>query len=313
VPGWIDFSQSERTGLGVRVGSTFLDYELFGEFCALNLLLQIFMFQHAATKTRRAMIAGLMVLTLYCLLATITRGAILAFVAGLVYLAWLCRRRLNFVKLSTSTILVVGIIVGGDAVISTFTHSTSVINRLERSELKNGMPDSRAPAWIAVWNKVLDSPIIGHGPYYSIERGLGLEWWPHNVYLYYAYIIGFVGLFFFVWFLRELWIMTRPRAPSFGHGTYMETATVLARVLLFTFMLDQTKIDYLRNGTYSFFAWFLFGLVYAVGNVARAEEKERALAPYDPAAAPQRPPRVRSTAAASPRLAVSATPAVPPR
>jgi len=90
--------------------------------------------------------------------------------------------------------------------------------------------------------------------------------------------VGIVGLFFFLWILRELWIISRPRAPSLGDGTYVQTATVLIRVLLFTFMLDQTKIDYLRNGTYSFFAWFLFGLVYAVGNVARAEEKERALA-----------------------------------
>lgn len=312
VPGWIDFSGSERTGLGVRVGSTFHDYELFAEFCAINLILQIFMFQKAGTKTRRAMVAGLMMLTLYCLLATITRGAIIAFLAGLVYLAWLCRRRLNFVKLTSATILIVGIIVGADTAISTFTHSTSVINRLERSELKNGMPDSRAPAWIAVWNKVLDSPLIGHGPYYSIEKGLGLEWWPHNVYLYYAYIVGFVGLFFFIWILRELWIVTRPRAPSFGDGTYMQTATVLARVLLFTFMLDQTKIDYLRNGTYSFFAWFLFGLVYAVGNVARSEERAHALAPVE-SATTQHPPRVRSTPATAPRLAVSATPAVPPR
>jgi len=313
VPGWIDFTNSVRTGLGVRVGSTFLDYELFAEYCALNLILQIFMLQHASTKTRKAMVAGLMILTLYCLFGTITRGAIVAFLAGLVYLAWLSRTRLNFVKLTTSTFLVVGLIVGGDFVVSTLTHSTSVINRLERSTLTNGMPDSRAPAWIAVWDKVLDSPLIGHGPYYSIEKGLGLEWWPHNVYLYYAYIVGFVGLFFFLWILRELWIISRPRAPSFGSGTYIETATVLIRVLLFVFMLDQVKIDYLRNGTYSFFAWFLFGLVLAVSNVARAEARATATVGGELQVVPPRPQRVRQTPAAAPRLAVSSHPAVPPR
>jgi O-antigen ligase len=313
VPGWIDFSQSIRTGLGVRVGSTFMDYELFAEYCAINLFIQIFMFQHEKTRSRRAFVLGLMLLTFYCLLGTITRGAIVSFIAGMVYLAWLCRTRLNFIKLTTAVTLVVGIIVGGDFIVSTMTKSTSVINRLERSTLNNGMPDSRAPAWIAVWDKVLDSPIIGHGPYYSIEKGLGLEWWPHNVYLYYAYIVGFVGLFFFLWILRELWIASRPRAPSFGSGTYIETATVLIRVLLFVFMLDQVKIDYLRNGTYSFFAWFLFGLVLAVSNVARAEA--RAVAPVggDLQMVPPRPQRVRQTPATAPRLAVSSHPAVPPR
>jgi len=313
VRGWIDFVNTEvsATGQGVRVGSTFLDYELFGEFCALNLVLQIFVFQHATTRTRRAMLAGLMLLTFYCLFATITRGAIVTFMVGLIYLAWLSRTRLNFVKVTSATCLIVGLIGGGDYVVGHFTKSGSVLTRLFASKLQNGMPDSRAPAWKAVWEKVLDSPIIGHGPYYSIEKGLGLEWWPHNVYLYYAYITGFVGLAFFLWILRELWIKSRPRAASFGSGTYIDGATVLIRVLLFMFMLDQTKIDYLRNGTYSFFAWFLFGLVLAVSNVADLEGAAAQARQGAPAAVPDtgraRPANV------PPRLGVSAVPAVPPR
>ena len=312
VPGWIDFTETRATfGLGVRIGSTFLDYELFGEFCAINIILQIFMFQHADSRSRKAVFAGLMVLTFYCLLATVTRGAIVTFMAGMIYLAWLTRARLNFIKLTTSVCLVVGVIGGGDFIVSHFTNSDSVLTRLFASQIRNGVPDSRAPAWAAVWAEVIKSPIIGHGPYYSIEKGLGLEWWPHNVYLYYAYITGFVGLFFFLWILRELWITSKPMAASFGSGTYIQSATVLVRLMLFMFMLDQTKIDYLRNATYSFFTWFLFGLIFAVGNVARLEANS--LAGVE-GAAPARPQRVRAQGAAgSPRMSVSATPAVPLR
>ena len=39
------------SGSGVRVGSTFLDYELFGEYCALNLFLQMFLFTRATTQS----------------------------------------------------------------------------------------------------------------------------------------------------------------------------------------------------------------------------------------------------------------------
>lgn len=314
IPGWIDFSATYSTGHGVRVGSTFLDYELFGEYCALNLIVQLFMLQHASSVSRKAMIGGLMVLTFYCLLATVTRGALITFMAGLVYLAWLSRTRLSLAKLTAAVCLVVGLIAGGDFVMSTFTASDSVLERLFKSELVNGMPDTRGAAWIAVWEEVMKSPVIGHGPYYSIEKGMGLEWWPHNVYLYYAYIVGFVGLFFFLWILRELWRASRPLVASMNSGTYIQGTTVLVRVLLFMFMLDQTKIDYLRNGTYSFFVWFLFGLILAISNVARLEAAQP-LALIDRAEPePAAPERVRASAAVSSRrMAVSATPAVSPR
>jgi len=122
-----------------------------------------------------------------------------------------------------------------------------------------------------------------------------------------------VGLFFFLWILRELWITSKPMAASFGSGTYIQSATVLVRVMLFMFILDQTKIDYLRNGTYSFFVWFLFGLILAVCNVARLEANSLAVVE---GVAPARPllERVRAQGAAgSPRMSVSATPAVPLR
>ena len=314
VAGWIDFNQTRAPlGLGARLGSTFLDYELFGEYCAINIVLQIFMFQHAPSRSRKGIFAGLMVLTFYCLLATVTRGAIITIIAGLIYLAWLSRARLNFIKVTTATCLVVGLIGGGDFIVSHFTSSDSVLTRLFASQLKNGVPDSRAGAWTAVWAEIVKSPVIGHGPYYSIEKGLGLQWWPHNVYLYYAYITGFVGLFFFLWILRELWITSKPMAASFGSGTYIQSATVLVRVMLFMFILDQTKIDYLRNGTYSFFVWFLFGLILAVCNVARLEANSLAVVE---GVAPARPllERVRAQGAAgSPRMSVSTTPAVPLR
>jgi putative inorganic carbon (HCO3(-)) transporter len=307
IPGWISFSGSVMTGHGVRIGSTFLDYELFGEYCALNLMIQFFLFTRATTKTRRWLIVGLMLLTFYCLFATVTRGALITFMAGLVYLAWLSRHRLNFVKLTTAVALAVGLLLGGDYVASHVTNSSSTLERLFVTKLENGMPDSRAPAWKAVWKEVEEKPLIGHGPYYSLEEGLGLQWWPHNVYLYYAYIVGLVGLFFFLWILRALWQSSRPLAASLGSGTYVEGATVVMRVVLFMFMLDQLKIDYLRNGTYSFFVWFLFGLILAVHQVAL---RERALpvaveADREPAL---RPPTVRPVAAA--RQAVAASPAV---
>ena len=307
IPGWIEFSGGyEFVEQGVRIGSTFLDFELFAEFCTLNLLLQIFLLQRAKTKSRRFAIAALMGLTLFCLFATVTRGAILSLSAGLVYLLWLSRRRVNFVRLVGLGAVAVVLVLGADQFVSRFTRSASVLERLMGTELKGGVvPETRAGVWEQAINNILDHPVIGHGPYYPAERGLVTLYWPHSLYLFYAYIVGAVGLAFFLWILATLWKATRPRAASPGSGTWIEGATVIFRVMLLTFMVDQIKIEYLRNERYSYFVWMMFGLMMAIGNVARTEAAQRQASSEGPAIHPG------TTLRPGPRPgAVSARPAI---
>ena len=314
IPGWIDLGASEGMTSSIRVGSTFLDYELFGEYCVLNLFLQMFLFTRATSNTRRWLLTGTMLLTFYCLFATVTRGALISFLAGSAYLLWLSRERLNFVKLVMILSLSIGMIAGADFVVANFTNSDSVLERLFGTKIENGIPDTRAGAWKMAAENIAAKPIIGHGPYYADRRGVEVQWWPHNVYLFYGYIVGLVGLAFFLWFLWELWRITRPRALSLGSGTYLQGGSLLARVLLFTFMIDQTKIDYLRNPRYSFFVWMLFGLLYAMGRAARDEAAQPALAPVALDATPPRPAVARAGVALRPAIQrVSAAPAVPNR
>src|SRR4029079_6487819 len=128
--------------------------------------------------------------------------------------------------------------------------------------------DSRVGAWTYSTKYISEHPIIGHGTYYSIEKGLEARWWPHNVYLYYASIVGILGLSCFLWFLWELWKVTTPRTESLGSGSYVQRARLFFRVVLVMFMIDETKIEYLRNERYSFFIWFFFGLLVAVATAA---------------------------------------------
>ncbi len=102
-------------------------------------------------------------------------------------------------------------------------------------------------------------------------------------------------------------------APSLGSGTYIEGATLLTRVMLFTFMIDQIKIDYLRNTNYSFFVWFLFGLMFAISRVARSEAGVRIMsAQAEPMSAAARTSTLPDRVAQRPAIPrVSSRPAVP--
>jgi O-antigen ligase len=271
IPGWIEFGDTVKSGHGVRIGSTFLDYELFGEYCALNLMLQAFLFTRASSKSRKFALVAIMTLTFFCLFATVTRGALLTMFVGILYATWMSRRRLNFQKLVIGAAVVVGLFAGADFVVSTFSNGGSVLNRLGKTEFYGGVPDSRVGAWDYATKYIAEHPLIGHGTYYNIERGLETRWWPHNLYLYYASIVGLIGLSFFLWFLWDMWTLSRPRALSLGSGSYLQGARLAFRVMLVMFMADQIKIEYLRNERYSFFVWFFFGLVVAVSNAARKE------------------------------------------
>lgn len=316
IPGWISFSETVGGhGSGVRVGSTFLDYELFGEYCALNLFLQLFQWTRATSNSRRWVLVGIMLLTFFCLFSTVTRGAILSFMVGSVYLMWLSRRRLNFPRLVGAVALVAGLVLGADFVVSNFTNSDSVLDRLFTTKLENGVPDTRAGVWKQSFSNILKKPIIGHGPYMAPRIGVEVQYWPHNVYLFYAYIVGFVGLAFYLWFLWQLWRATRPRTLSLGEGSFSAGTTLLARVMLFTFIIDQIKIDYLRNARYSFFIWLLFGILWAIGRVAR-DEAAAERTTHRPGDAPgrlpeSRPVRIGAVATRPAIHRVAITPAVP--
>jgi len=45
--------------------------------------------------------------------------------------------------------------------------------------------------------------------------------------------------------------------------------------VLIIFLFDQIKIEYLRNSKYTYFIWFLFGLIVATHNIIIKQRSER--------------------------------------
>src|SRR5207244_3516077 len=84
-------------------------------------------------------------------------------------------------------------------------------------------------------------------------------WWPHNVYLFIANLVGFPGLGFFLMILAGLFVILRPQVDDMKHASYADAYLILARTQLIVFMFNELKIDYLRNDIYQFQVWQLFG------------------------------------------------------
>lgn len=282
IRGWIQVGAIPRSELnlhGVRVGSSFNDFELLSEYCALTLLLVAFRLVRASSVTRKFFYGALGLLNSFVLFATVTRGAIISLTVGLLYLAFLLRRRIRFVPIVLIAALAIGLFFGMDFFVSTYTRSGSLVERLSETKLVGGwMPESRAGAWENGWARVMVHPIIGQGPYYADIPGYAWTW-PHNGYLYIANLVGLVGLGFFLWIILGLWRTTQPMVDDLAHGDYAQAFLVIARVQLLVFLVDQMKIDFARNSIYSCQVWLMFACFAAAAQIARATPRSPQEAP----------------------------------
>jgi O-antigen ligase len=262
--------QSSLTDL--RVGSAFLDYELLCEYCALNLLLVLFLFMRARSLLPRLAYGGLLLFLTFVLFTTVTRGGFIALAVGLLYLAWQVRRRLTFVGV---TVTLAAIVVGAfvmNAYVATSTQSGNLFERLFTSQVKGLVPDTRSVVWPMAWERIFEHPLLGHGPRWELLSGNVMYHWPHSLYLFVANNAGFLGLAAMLWLLWTLFRITRPvnddlRSPD-ALGSYL----LVARAQMVIFLVDQIKVEYMRNMVYEFQVWVMFALMVAASQAVRRRE-----------------------------------------
>lgn len=277
IPGWIDFREKIAEGIDVhnlRVGGPFFDFEQMADFCAVSTLFVMFLFVRSRSTRSRFIYGGLLILVTFMQFATVTRGGIIALVLGMVFLAWVLRRRITFVQLLVAAASLAAVLAAMDFLVANFTTSGDLFKRLmdpQTLRFKNGLPEGRAGTWTQAFGRMMEHPIIGHGPYYSLERGLTFWYWPHNVYLYIGNLVGLFGLSFFLWILWRLWRISRPATTDLREGSYAAVYLVFGHVQLLVFMIDQLKIDYLRSPIYQFQVWVMFAFLVAAAQLAHAK------------------------------------------
>ena len=272
IPGLLDFRGTLGTDFNtrdVRVGASFRDYELLSEYCGITFLLTLFMWVRARSQTQRWLLTLYGLFSLYTLFTTVTRGIVVALAIALPYLFFVIRRRLNAVRFLTGLAAILVISVVMNFFVARYTNSGDLFLRMSETRVVHGVvPEARAGTWLNAWERALVHPILGQGPLYRELPGYEL-WWPHNVYLFIANLIGFPGLLFFVLLLAGLVKILRPVVDDLRHASYADAYLIVARTQLFVFMLNEFKIDFLRNPIYIFQVWMWFGTWTAAYLVSR--------------------------------------------
>lgn len=269
--GWIEFRGTRGevfSQRNIRIAGPFFDYELLAEYSALNVPLIVFWMARARNVASRTFYGGMLLVAAFVMFATVTRGAMISLACVIPLMLWRTRRRLRVVPMGIVLASVSALFFGMNFYVSHFTRSGDLLKRLTGTQIIHGIPDSRTMTWPRAWQRMLEHPIIGHGPYYSVEHGLSYWYWPHNIYLYIGNLVGFVGLAFFLWMLFKLVVVTWPKTDNPNHPSYAEGYMLVANAQILLFIIDQVKIEYLRNMVYQYQVWLLFAMVVAGSQIA---------------------------------------------
>lgn len=279
IPGWIDFHATIGEALNtrnIRVGGPFFDFELLSEYCAISMMLVLFHLMRSKNSARRVMMAGLLMLVAFIQFATVTRGGIMALIIGLVFLVWLLRKKIQFVPLVISISVAVALFLAMNFYVAHYTRSGDLLKRVfdpQTFEIEHGMPLNRGKLWTQAFERMMRHPIIGHGPFYDVERGTTFWYWPHNGYLFIGNLVGFVGLAVYIWLLVVLWRQTRPGSASYDDPDYARAFLIFGHAQLFVFLVDQFKIDFMRNSIYTLHVFVMWGVLAATGAIVHESRK----------------------------------------
>lgn len=278
IPYWLYTRHKTRLVMReLRMGGPFHDFELTAEFFALNAPLIFFLIVREKRLATRVFYTCLFILNLVMMFTTITRGAFITLIFGYSYMMLIFRKDLNFVKFVaiTSTIVVLLLII--DVFVTRYTMTGSLLARLLSTTFERGViPETRFGAWKSSIERIMRSPIIGHGPFWDVEKkGTDFLLFPHNLYLYILSTVGALGLGAFIFFMVRLVKSSMASlGASISRSSFSESFLKVLHVILIMFLFDQIKIEYLRNVTYLYFVWLFFGLIAATKNIVEAKKKE---------------------------------------
>ncbi|MFH1277018.1 MAG: O-antigen ligase family protein [Candidatus Eisenbacteria bacterium] len=268
-------------GAGIRVGSVFGDYELFAEYLAIYIPILLVRVLNEKIVLKQFLWLPMLGGAIMLLLATATRGAFLALIAGVLYLIWIARHIINYQKLLPLLIATFGLFYASAIILNQYTETASLFARLGETKFVKGMPDTRARRWTEAWNEIQDSPWIGHGPYYFVgvdEKNVN-RLYPHSNFLFFSYLVGIPGALVFHWMLISAGLRGYKAARRYARQrTELAYTVVLLSSILVIFFVDEIKISFMRYDNTQHFTWTILALLLSVSRVAiaRADREEAA-------------------------------------
>lgn len=276
-----------------RVGGLF-SHAMLGDATAITFILQVYLAtRYKGRPFARAYHWLLALVSLYVISLTRNRGSLLVLMAGSMYFLWIFSKEFKWRRAFAGLIIGTGLLFFGEVTLARFTGDIGLLGRLASTYFQRGIPDTRIGVWTGIWRYLVEKPILGHGPYFSLRAGaLGLQVrWPHNTFLFYWFTTGLIGVIVFAILvfrvLRHTWV---GRGLDIGRISRAQGLTAVFHIAAVQFMLGQLRSDHQRGDVFVFLMWIVFAMGIAARQVwddsRRASAANSVEAPLPAAATP---------------------------
>ena len=218
---------------------------------------------------------------LMLLVTTGNRGGFLVLIGTGMLFLWMFRKVLGPVRTIGIAAAAVVVLAIASIVAINLTEFDRLFERLAKTEIPSGIPDTRSIVWPVAWEAINEQPILGHGPRLRFDgeedgaryKGHLFIFYPHNLYLFLLFTVGIVGMMAFIVFLLtpliRCWKTIRQTLGDSYETGLARTGVVIMTVIL----IDGIKIDFLRYNLvdYWHFVFALIGMLLAACDRARSD------------------------------------------
>lgn len=269
-----------------------LDRRLVGPFNAAGITAEYFVIQcilivyyvMVSGRYRKTGIA-LLFLNIAALIGTGNRGGFISLLLSFLLFIVVYRKRLGVAKTLALGLMAATFLTVASYVMVTYTDFNVLYERISGTRMHGITPDTRI-GWPLVIEKILEKPILGHGPClvtleefrksadHEVFPKSEIGFYPHNFYLHILYTTGMVGLVAFsIWGIRYLAILKNSAYEQ--NGSFMSGLPRLGILIFFVFLFDQLKVEVLRSYflDYQHYLAALFGMFCGLQKLSQRTEQ----------------------------------------
>jgi O-antigen ligase len=221
-----------------------------------------YIFDERIKKEQRAFYFFALLIMIFLIGQTASRGAILSLLIGVLFFFILLNKPISskillMIPVSLLILLMIYILLNSGVVKERF------ISEAERGDL-----GSRMPIWKASWDVIRRNPIFGPGPSlfdFKTAAIIGRYRSQHNEYLRIIGYSGFVGLSLFIFSIFRLFNKVRIhiKKTNFGHSAAL---SILAATCAFMFSAGNILMTFLT--------WFVFAYTASITVIKEIEIQE---------------------------------------
>lgn len=252
-----------------RIGGIF-SHALLADSAAITLILQVYLAVYYKRRPWLRVYHWLMAaLSVYVISISGNRGGLIILIVGMFYFLWTFSREISLKRVVVVLAGIVGVLAFAELTLRRFGEAGLLLARMARTYIERGVPDTRQSAWEYIWERIMENPILGHGPFLDIRqitiRGRK-PIWPHNAYLWYLFTSGILGLLtYLVLAGRAVLRAWAGRGLDIGKISLARGLSAVYHIGMVQFLLAALRTDHQRADTYVYFMW----IILALGILAR--------------------------------------------